>query len=1390
MRLWLWLGLGIGMGMAWGAGREEVSLNGTWEMVKVSSLEAPPPREGWQPFQVPGTVNGYNYERAWFRRKFPVPSAWRGRRLLLHFGGVKYNSRVLVNGRPVGGCFNGYDAFEVDATEAIRFGAENELLVGVHDWTGLFSPGEPVDFSGARDWDSLRALPRDRILGPIGGLFTLYGLWDDVSLKAVPPVFLRDLFVRPSVRRRRLEVEVTLVNASHEPFAGPVHGRLFPSQGSSRDAQGQWPAIGKPVATFPPAFVQVAPGQSRRLTLTLENPPLELWWPHRPCLYILEVGLEGPQADVLRERIGFREFWVQGGDFFLNGVKVHLLATSWWPAGRPPEREAIAAQLKAIRAMNAVCFRTHTQPWPKRWYELADEVGLLMIPEGAVWNDDTVYRVNDPRFWENYAAHLRAMVRHLRNHPSIVLWSLENEFYGPRANDNTPQVEANLARMGLIVKEEDPTRPITYESDGDPGGVADVIGLHYPNEYPERRLWPNEAFWMEEPRLIHGGGGMFWDGQPFLWKREKPLYIGEYLWVPSRDPGPHTLFFGDEAYRDYATYRTRGKALAWRMQILAYRHYEVSGHSPWTVIEQGPLEESNPCWVAQRDMYRPLAAFLREFDSRFFAGERVERTVEIFNDTMADLPRVPLRWVLLEGSKEVATGEEALNLPSGAHREVSLRLPMPQTTMRRRLTLRLSLWVGKGERFREEWPLEVWPRPAKWQLPKVPLFLYDPQGRLRKVWERDGAAFHSLARLQDWPGQGVLIIGPEALAGKGRREGIPLIGGEPGPERWLAQQVSKGGRVLVLEQSDAASPWLPVPLSQQSSTMTFPLMPSHPLWGPEGSREGFGEWFRWWRGDHLVSHHEPLRPVRGGMRALVVSGTAQGLSHAPLLEIPQGQGLWLLCQLQVVSKLEREPVARWLLERMVNYLASQEALVSPSGETWCLASPSVQEQLTRLGVDWRPLPDWEGLRWPEVGLLILQADGATLVKNAPRLRAFLEAGGRVLWHRPRLEDFEAARKALGIPVEMQPYRGPALRAEGRGPWLEALTREDLYWLERPEDPGWSPTPLAADMAEAIFLPRMERLQGILLRAEEVAQLEGAIVRREGEEILFATVGRAHWEVNLPQGGDYLLGLWARGTPLEGVYPLAEVFLDGERIGILSIGSQERRLYSLPFSAQAGRHRLTVAFTNDRASATEDRNLFVAQLILAPTRGEGPMEVLSLPAALVRLPTGRGHLFLCSICWDEPGRNARKAQRFLLSLLTALGARFAGLGTASVVEAEEMAPQSGLAWFRREADHVYLGTNGFIEGQVRVLRAGRYRITVWGRGTPAEGEYPLVALELDGKELGRVEIRSDDWGPHLLRAELPAGEHLLRLRFLNDLWRPPEDRNLWLDRLEFEEESER
>jgi len=69
-------------------------------------------------------------------------------------------------------------------------------------------------------------------------------------------------------------------------------------------------------------------------------------------------------------------------------------------------------------------------------------------------------------------------------------------------------------------------RPITYESDNDPGGASDALGIHCPHECPQFTQWPNEADWLDAPVKL---SNTFLGGKAgFFWERRKPLYWGSF----------------------------------------------------------------------------------------------------------------------------------------------------------------------------------------------------------------------------------------------------------------------------------------------------------------------------------------------------------------------------------------------------------------------------------------------------------------------------------------------------------------------------------------------------------------------------------------------------------------------------------------------------------------------------------------------------------------------------------------------------------------------------------------------------------------------------------------------------------------------------------------------
>jgi hypothetical protein len=96
--------------------------------------------------------------------------------------------------------------------------------------------------------------------------------------------------------------------------------------------------------------------------------------------------------------------------------------------------------------------------------------------------------------------------------------------------------------------------------------------------------------------------------------------------------------------------------------------------------------------------------------------------------------------------------------------------------------------------------------------------------------------------------------------------------------------------------------------------------------------------------------------------------------------------------------------------------------------------------------------------------------------------------------------------------------------------------------------------------------------------------------------------------------------------------------------------------------------------------------------------------------------------------------------------------------------------------------VWLYSEGRLQRSVRFNDTGTYQFEITGQGTPAQGVYPLVELRIDGAARGRTNVNTSSLATFTLRANVPAGARTVALAFINDLYAPPDDRNLGLDRL--------
>ncbi|MBN1514136.1 MAG: hypothetical protein JXB13_19115, partial [Phycisphaerae bacterium] len=122
--------------------QEWLNLNGIWQWRSGTAGEPAPigqqlPGEILVPFCVESAISGVkeHHERLWYRRTFEVPTAWAGKRILLHFDAVDWEAEVFLNGQSLGIHKGGYDQFSYDITDRLVAPGPQELILRVYDPT-------------------------------------------------------------------------------------------------------------------------------------------------------------------------------------------------------------------------------------------------------------------------------------------------------------------------------------------------------------------------------------------------------------------------------------------------------------------------------------------------------------------------------------------------------------------------------------------------------------------------------------------------------------------------------------------------------------------------------------------------------------------------------------------------------------------------------------------------------------------------------------------------------------------------------------------------------------------------------------------------------------------------------------------------------------------------------------------------------------------------------------------------------------------------------------------------------------------------------------------------------------------------------------------------------
>ena len=399
----------------------------------------------------------------WYRKHFDVPSAWSGKRINLEFDGAFQVTEVFVNGKRIGEHRGGYTGFTFDITDAVKRG-DNVVAVRVNNlWDPQLAPraGEHT-FSGGI-YRNVRMVVTD----------TLHVTWYGTFV-TTPTV---------SEKNGQVKVQTEVVNESKkDKFVNVITSVLD--------------ADGKTVAEMK-STLSIAAGSTNTFEqIGLVTHP-NLWAPGKPYLYSVKTTvLDGSKpVDDYTSPLGFRwfqftadqGFFLNGEHYYFKGANVHQDHAGW---GDAVADSGFFRDVKLVKDAGFDFIRGSHYPHAPAFAAACDQIGILFWSENCFWGTTgfrspwsaSAYPTNaadDAGFEASVKASLRDMIRINRNHPSIIVWSMDNEVYFS-SGSVMPKVRSFLKDLVAYSHELDPTRPagIGGSQRGDIDKLGDIAGYN------------------------------------------------------------------------------------------------------------------------------------------------------------------------------------------------------------------------------------------------------------------------------------------------------------------------------------------------------------------------------------------------------------------------------------------------------------------------------------------------------------------------------------------------------------------------------------------------------------------------------------------------------------------------------------------------------------------------------------------------------------------------------------------------------------------------------------------------------------------------------------------------------------------------------------------------
>ncbi|MCL2707663.1 MAG: hypothetical protein FWF03_00955, partial [Defluviitaleaceae bacterium] len=896
---------------------------------------------------------------------------------------------------------------------------------------------------------------------------------------------------------------------------GALHYCVEARNGTASDATVRLQSIacpmdggGTPDKLLVDETVSVPANSSRAFDYVIPWADAVLWDTENPFLYRIRNTLfNGSEIiDDHEDYFGFREFTIRGHSYFLNGRKVRLFGQSGHIG---PAHNALSLEQKISffrdwkNLGNVNHVRLHARVQDKEWVVAADRTGMLITTETALWTTNMHsfdFAGSEQACFENVRNHfIEALVKRDRNNPSVVIWSLANEMspHNP-SHMSHPKIAAMTRIYKRIIDEAtalDKSRVLQISSASDYLGMLSTYNLHYPKSWQAYPDYPNTAYWIDSPWMFPWNRPDKSILASWQWRRDKPLYIGEFSCVFGATPDRQSTVVGDAAFEedDYGTGLVNEKI--WPMEINAYRRRDVSGFCPWVSMYGFDYTDVSE-WLKRPDnaaftyAQRPLALISHGYATDYFSGDEIPVPLSIHNDG-ARKKMISYRLEVFDGDKPIwSESAPAVAFGPAETAELTCRFRVPAYAECKELTLK-ALMEADGETA-DAWDktFKIHPRNAGLTFSNDCAF-FDPEGIFEAAFDKRGIAGASFVGELDGETdysryKSIWLNFKTAKARKGDWE----------KNKARLKSFVRDGGCVILDCADFELTGLPIEPKNGKGyaegerleiTYAYVSAPNHPAVGGLSD-----DCFSLWGADYYVARRCYQIPEKGNSTPLLVAGTdSEGLTKTPLFEIRLGMGSFFVCALELASKLNEAPIAARLIKSIADYSPWRE----PKTTRACVGDETLN-RMKEIGFTGESVTLAEAL---EADVSVI--DGKKICDGdfAPIKRA-VESGKTVCLHALYEASTRNAMEVFSIEGDVMPGaiekgKWDAIRHGNR--FSDGMTSGSLFWIVgKARLAMWVPATHHPAPASALIKPSGERVASLLTKRGAAAAFEfggGALI---------------------------------------------------------------------------------------------------------------------------------------------------------------------------------------------------------------------------------------------------------------------------------------------------------